>query len=80
MKAYTLRMEDGLLTALKELGIKEHKSMRNILLDAIAERLDRGASHNPSLKERQSWQKASRLARCIPLNDVVTTLREDRDR
>ena len=80
MKAYTLRMDDKLLTALKELGIREHKSMRDILLDAIADRLDRGASRTRSLKERQSWEKASRLARCIPLKNVVSALREDRDR
>ena len=80
MKAYTLRMDDKLLSALKELGIRENKSMRDILLDAIAQRLDRGASRSKDLKERQSWERASRLARCIPLKNVVATLREDRDR
>ena len=54
--------------------------MRDILLDAIAQRLDRGASRSKDLKERQSWERASRLARCIPLKNVVATLREDRDR
>lgn len=31
-------------------------------------------------KERQSWQRASRLARRIPLKVVVSALRKDRDR
>ena len=56
MKAYTLRMEDGLLTSIKQLGLKEKKSVKDIILEALQEKIYQRASKSQDLKEKKLFQ------------------------
>ncbi len=80
MKAYTLRMENNLLSTLKELGIKEKKSIRDIILEALQQRLYARVSKTQELKERKILERAAFLASRLSREDVVKTIREDRRR
>jgi hypothetical protein len=57
MKAYTLRLDDGVLDALKHIGIKEKKTVREIMLECIAKRISHSLSENESLKEQREMEK-----------------------
>ena len=80
MKAYTLRMEDELLTALKEVGLKEKKSLKSIILEAVHDKLFSRANKSQSLKEQKLLQRAAKLASRLSDEEVVASIREDRDR
>ncbi len=80
MKAYTLRVEDDILSTLKEIGIKENRSVKDIILEAIEQCVSRRASKSQSLKEKTRLEWAARLAQRVPLEDIVRSIREDRGR
>ena len=80
MKAYTLRIEDGLLSTLKEMGIKEKKSVRGIILEALQQRIYARASKTQEFKERKVLERAALLASRLSREDVVRAIREDRGR
>lgn len=80
MKAYTLRMEDDILTALKEAGLKEKKSIRDIILEALREKLFARARKSQSLKEQKMLQRAAILASRLSDEEIVASIREDRKR
>ena len=80
MKVYTLRMEDSLLSVLKQIGIKEKKSIRDIILEALQQRLYARASKSEEFKEQKILQRAAFLANRLSKEDVVRAIREDRGR
>jgi len=80
MKAYTLRLEDQFLSTLKELGIKEKKSVRQIILEALHNRVNTRVSSAKELKERKMLERAAVLASRLPIEEVVKSIREDRQR
>ena len=80
MKAYTLRIEENLLSTLKQIGIKEKKTIREIILDALQKRIHDRASKTQELKERKMLQRAALLAGRISKEDIVSAIREDRNR
>jgi|GEM_PF-2302184 len=79
MKAYTLRIREEVLTALKHLGLKERKTVREILLELIERKLSSSMSKSESLKEQQNIEKVVCLLKRFPPNKVVQSIREDRD-
>ena len=80
MKAYTLRMEDELLDALKEVGLREKKSLKSIIIEALQDKLFARANKSQSLKEKKVLQRAAQLASRLSDEQVVASIREDRDR
>lgn len=80
MKVYPLRMEDSLLSALKEMGIKERKSVRDIILEALQRQIYARASKTQELKERKMLERAAFLASRLSREDIVEAIRQDRGR
>lgn len=80
MKAYTLRMEEDLMTALKEISIKEKKSLKVIILDALQNKIFSRMSKSDKLKEQKLLQRAAHLAHRLSDKDVLHSIREDRAR
>ena len=80
MKAYTLRLNDQVLQELKYIGLKEHKSIRQILLELVEDRM-----HSPYIKlqpshEKQKLNKVMSLLNRVPVSDIVKSIRQDRER
>ena len=80
MKAYTLRMDEETLTALKQIGIKEHKTVKDIILDALQQRIHGKARQSQDMKEKRLLEHAAVLARKIPKDDILYSIHEDRQR
>ena len=83
MKAYTLRLDDHLLMSIKEIGLKENKSLKQFIIEAIEEKLSKNASKSSKsedLKRRKMYERAARLASRLTDDQVVASIREDRDR
>ena len=79
MKAYTLRMEDQLLTAVKQLSLKQKKSIREIILGALTKELFKKSADSESLKEKRMFERAAMLASRLSDEQIVASIREDRD-
>lgn len=80
MKAYTLRLDDHLLRSIKEIGLKENKSLKQFIIEAIEEKLSKHASKSEDLKQRKLYERAARLASRLTTEQVVASIREDRER
>ena len=80
MKAYTLRLSDNVLTNLKFLSLHEKKTVRQILLEIIEERLRKKNTKKQHPEIKQSQQRMARLLQRVPLERVVESIREDRER
>ena len=80
MKAYTLRLEDELLSTLKEIGLKEKKSLKAIIIEALQEKIFSRAKSSQSLGEKKLMQRAARLASRLSDEEIVSSVREDRSR
>ena len=80
MKVYTLRIEEELMSTLKEVGLKEKKSLRVIIIEALQAKIFARASKSESLKEQRMMERAARLASRLRDQDIVGSLREDRSR
>ena len=80
MKVYTLRMDDDLLSAVKQMGLKEKKSVKDIILEALKQRIYGRASKAQQTKERKLLERAALLASRLSDQQVVASIREDRDR
>ncbi len=80
MKAYTLRMDDSLLMSIKQLGLKEKKTVKDIILEALQERIYQRASKSQDLKEKKLFERAAMLASRLSDKQVVASIHEDRDR
>ena len=80
MKAYTLRLEDELLSTLKEIGLKEKKSLKAIILEALQEKIFLRGKDSQSLKEKKLMQRAARLASRLSDEQIVSSIREDHGR
>ena len=79
MKAYTLRMEDQLLTAVKQLGLKQKKSIREIIIEALTRELFKESAGSESLKEKKMFERAAILAGRLSDEQIVASIRQDRD-
>jgi hypothetical protein len=80
MKAYTLRLDDVVLNALKHIGIIENKSVRQLLLELIDHRISRGISVNENLKEQHELENAVKLLKRLPTQKVVESIRREREK
>ncbi len=80
MKAYTLRLDDRLLMSIKEIGLKENKSSKQFIIEAIEEKLSKYASKSEDLKRRKMYERAAHLASRLTTEQVVASIREDRER
>ncbi len=80
MKAYTIRMEDQDLYALKQKGLREHRTIKDIIMEAIRETIHKKVEHHQSLKEKKMFERAAVLASRLSIEDVVKSIREDRER
>ena len=80
MKMYTLRLEDQLLSTLKEIGFKEKKSIKDIILEALREKIYKKSTISQNLKEKKMLERAAMLASRLSDEEIVASIREDRDR
>ena len=80
MKAYTLRLEDHMWTQIKETCLKEKKSLKRFIFEALEEKFFKEASKSEDLKRKKLFQDAARLSRRLTTEQVVASIREDRDR
>jgi hypothetical protein len=80
MKAYTLRLDDGVLDTLKHIGIKEKKTIREIMLECIEKRISHRLSENESLKEQREMEKVAKLLSRLPTHKVVESIRKEREK
>ena len=80
MKAYTLRLDNDILTALKHIGLRESKTVREIMLDLIFKKISANASASEQIKEQRDLKKAAELLKRLPVKKVVSAIREDRER
>ena len=80
MKAYTLRLDDQLLMSIKEIGLKENKSLKRFIIEAIEEKISRQAPKSEDYKRRKMYERAARLASRLTDEQVVAYIREDRER
>jgi hypothetical protein len=80
MKAYTLRMDEDMLTSIKQLGLKEKKSIKEIILEALQERVYQRATKSQDLKEKKLFQRAAMLASRLSDKQVLDSIHEDRNR
>jgi hypothetical protein len=80
MKAYTLRLDDGVLDALKHIGIKEKKTVREIVLECIEKRISHKLSEDESLKEQQEMEKVAKLLSRLPTQKVIESIRKEREK
>ena len=78
MKAYTLRLEDQLLTTLKEIGFKEKKSLKSIIIEALQEKIFKRGKNSQNLKEKKLMEKTARLASRLNDQQIIASIREDR--
>lgn len=80
MKAYTLRLKDRLLLAIKESGLKDNKSLKQFIIEAIEEKLSKNTTKTEDLKRRKMCERSARLASRLTTEQVVASIREDRER
>ncbi len=80
MKVYTLRLEDEFISTLKEIGLKEKKSLRTIIIEALQDKIFKRVSKSDSLKEQKKMEHVARLASRLKDDDILKSLREDRQR
>ena len=80
MKAYTLRLEEDLMLALKQVSLKEKKSLKTVIIEALKTTIFKRTSKSESLKEQKLLQRAAHLAGRLSDADVMRSIREDRDR
>lgn len=79
MKAYTLRMEDQELDALKQLGLKERKSIKDIIMELIRERVYKKTRNFQTLQEKKMLERVAKIARRVSDEEIVASIRHDRD-
>lgn len=80
MKAYTLRLDDNVLETLKHIGIKERKTVREIMLELIEKKISANSSRNESIKEQKEMEKVVRLLNRASVERVIKSIRKDRER
>ena len=84
MKAYTLRIEESLLNALKHIGIETHRSVREILLDAAKKEVDFYKNiikfENVSSQEDLETKKISQILSKCSNKSIITSIQSDRQR
>lgn len=79
MKAYTLRLDEKTLDSLKYIGLKEHKTTRQVMLELIHNRVREGVSSRNDAKAENQRRRFIRLLNRIPLAKALSSIREDRD-
>ncbi|MEI6438009.1 MAG: hypothetical protein WCO69_04585 [Candidatus Omnitrophota bacterium] len=84
MKAYTLRLEDNEMQALKYVGIEERRPLRDILVELIRQRATRYPSARKLLEATSSleerYDRVKHILKKVSARSVVASIREDRDR
>ena len=80
MKAYTLRLEEELMSTLKEIGLREKKSLKTIICEALREKIFSRGKNSQSLEEKKLMGRAARLASRLDDKEIVSSIREDRGR
>ena len=85
MKAYTLRLEDNVLQALKYMSLEEHKSVKDVLTELIEQKamLSGGKARElvrAGKKPGSEYQRVRTILAKVAHSDVVKYIREDRSR
>jgi hypothetical protein len=85
MKAYTLRLEDNVLQALKYISLEEHKSVKVLLTEMIEQKAvssggkARELVNGKSAHDRE-YRQVQAILHKVSDADVVKYIREDRER
>ena len=79
MKAYTLRLDTQILDNLKYISLQEKKSIRQILIELIEQRLNNKMTKDLT-KQQQEFKKISSLLNRISSVSMTESIREDRHR
>ncbi len=80
MKAYTLRLDDEKMLALKMIALKEKKNLRQILLELIDKKISEYLPRNRKKEKKDSAKKALELLQRISVEEIVDSIRKDRER
>ncbi|MBF0388256.1 MAG: hypothetical protein HQL20_10490 [Candidatus Omnitrophica bacterium] len=84
MKAYTLRLEDNEMQALKYVGIEERRPLKDIIVEMIRQRATRYPAAQRLLVESSSldarYARVKHVLRKISAKSVAASIRKDRDR
>ncbi len=80
MKAYTLRVQNEVLDALKHISLKEHKTMRGILLELIEKKISSHSAHSEKMEEQKEMERVAHLMRKMPIGKVVKIIRGEREK
>ena len=79
MKAYTLRLDNQVLDNLKYISLQEKKSIRQILIELIEQRLNNKTTKDVT-KQQQEFKKILPLLNRISSVSMTESIREDRHR
>ena len=80
MKAYTLRLDDEKMLALKMIALKEKKNLRQILLELIDKKISEYLPKDRKKERKGAVKKALELLQRISVEEIVSSVRKDRKR
>jgi ribosomal protein L5 len=80
MKAYTLRLDEETIDALKRLGLKEKKTIREIMLELIHQKISLAVSRSERIREQKELQDAMQLLNRLTTEKITDSIREDHQR
>jgi hypothetical protein len=80
MKAYTLRLDDDTSSALKRMSLQEKKTVREILLELIRQKIALAVSRGERVREQKELEDNLCLLNRLSVEKVTHTIGEDRKR
>jgi hypothetical protein len=80
MKAYTLRLDDDTSGALKRVSLQEKKTIREILLELIRQKITLAVSRGERIREQKEFEDNLRLLNRLSIERVAHVIRKDRER
>jgi hypothetical protein len=80
MKAYTLRLDDDTSSALKKVSLQEKRTIREIMLELIRQKIALTVSRGEHIREQKEIEDNLRLLNRLSVEKVTRTIGEDRKR
>jgi hypothetical protein len=80
MKAYTLRLDDDTSSALKRVSLQEKKTIREIMLELIRQKIALTVSRAERIREQKELEDNLHLLNRLSVEKVTRTIGENRNR
>jgi hypothetical protein len=80
MKAYTLRLDDDTSSALKRVSLQERKTIREIMLELIRQKIALTVSRGERIREQKELEDNLCLLNRLSVEKVTRIIGEDRER